>query len=109
VRRAKELSATGNYLDAETALSWGLVNHVVPHEELLPFCRSLAADIISNDQSGVRRIVQTYDEGFLLAGDEAWNNELQVSGDWLRAGHGSAEQVEARRQAVMSRGREQAG
>jgi enoyl-CoA hydratase/carnithine racemase len=26
VRRARELSATGNYLDAETALAWGLVD-----------------------------------------------------------------------------------
>ncbi len=42
VRRAKELSTTGNFLDAPTALSWGLVNHVVPHEELLPFCSSWA-------------------------------------------------------------------
>ena len=30
LRRARELSATGNFLDAETALAWGLVNHVVP-------------------------------------------------------------------------------
>lgn len=33
VRRAKELSSTGNFLDAQTALTWGLVNHVVPHGE----------------------------------------------------------------------------
>src|SRR5262245_56125120 len=50
-RRARELSATGNFLDAPTALAWGLVNHVVPHDELLPFCRGLAADIVSNDQA----------------------------------------------------------
>ena len=37
VGRAKEMSITGNYVDAETALAWGLVNHVVPHDELLPF------------------------------------------------------------------------
>ena len=43
VRRARELSATGNFLDAETALAWGLVNHVVAHDELLPFCRKLAS------------------------------------------------------------------
>src|SRR5690606_468113 len=36
VRRARELSATGNFLDARTALAWGLVNHVVAHHELLP-------------------------------------------------------------------------
>ena len=46
VRRARELSLTGNFLDAETALAWGLVNHVVAHDDLLPTCRQLAADIV---------------------------------------------------------------
>src|SRR5919109_683723 len=75
VRRARELSATGNFLDAQTALTWGLVNHVVPHSELLPFCRQLAADIVSNDQDGVRRVLATYDEGSLTTADEWWNIE----------------------------------
>ena len=37
--RAKQLSFTGNYLDAETACRWGLVNEVLPPDELLPYCR----------------------------------------------------------------------
>src|ERR1051326_1398952 len=37
IARAKQMSITGNYVDAATALAWGLVNHVVPHDELLPF------------------------------------------------------------------------
>ena len=56
------MSITGNYIDAPTALAWGLVNEVVPHDELLPYCRKLAADIVSNDQLGVRRMLQTYNE-----------------------------------------------
>ena len=43
VRRAKEMSATGNFVDAATALSWGLVNHVVAHDELMAAARRLAA------------------------------------------------------------------
>src|SRR4051794_27899681 len=70
VRRAKELSATGNFLDAQTALTWGLVNHVVPHDELLPFARAIAADIVSNDQDGVRHVIDTYDAGNLTTRDE---------------------------------------
>ena len=30
INRAKELSLTGNFLDAQTAYAWGLVNRVVP-------------------------------------------------------------------------------
>jgi len=29
LRRARQMSATGNFVDARTALAWGLVNHVV--------------------------------------------------------------------------------
>ncbi len=36
VRRAREMSYTGNFLTADEALQWGLVNHVVDHAELLP-------------------------------------------------------------------------
>ena len=43
VYRAKALSLTGNYLDAETAERWGLVSHVVEPEALLPTARRLAA------------------------------------------------------------------
>ena len=107
VRRAKELSTTGNFLDAQTALTWGLVNHVVAHEDLLPFARKLAGDIAGNDAAGVRRIKQTYDENLLLAGDAAWQNEGEVSRSWL-ADRDVASQVEARRRAVMERGRNQA-
>ena len=49
IRRAKELSCTGNFLDARTALDWGLVNHVVPHDELMPTVLALAADVVGND------------------------------------------------------------
>lgn len=109
VRRARELSATGNFLDAATALAWGLVNHVVAHDELLPTCRRLAADIVSNDQGGVRRILRTYDEQLLVDGTRAWAIEAEVSGEWLRSGAGTPETVEARRRAVMERGRAQTG
>ena len=35
-------SLTGNFLTAEDALRFGLVNHVVPHEELMPVTMELA-------------------------------------------------------------------
>jgi len=107
VRRAKELSATGNFLDAPTALTWGLVNHVVAHDELLPFCRQLAADIVSNDQDGVRQIIDTYDVGTLTTRDDWWDLEVRRSREWMQSRHALGDSVESRRQAVMERGRKQ--
>jgi len=106
LRRAKELSSTGNFLDARTALTWGLVNHVVPHDELLPSARKLAEDIASNDRAGVRRMLQTYDEGALGTGAEAWALEGRVAGEWQAGGRDGAD-IEARRKAVTERGRTQ--
>jgi enoyl-CoA hydratase len=107
IRRARQMSLTGNYVDASTALAWGLVNAVVAHEQLLPVCRALAADIVSNDQRAVRRVNQTYDEGWLLAGRGAWDLEAEVASAWT-TGFDPA-QVEARRAAIMARGRGQLG
>lgn len=33
-KRAMEMLLTGDFVDARTALAWGLVNHVVPEEQL---------------------------------------------------------------------------
>ena len=108
VRRAKEMSVTGNFVDAPTALAWGLVNHVVAHDDLLPVCRRLAADIASNDQAGVRRLLRTYDDGALVSRAEAAALEVRVSREWMATGQGgSPAEVEARRHQVIDRGRAQ--
>jgi enoyl-CoA hydratase len=106
VRRAKELSTTGNFLDATTALAWGLVNHVVPHDELVPFARRLAADVAGVDRRAVQRMLQTYDEGALLDGAGAWALEGRVAGEWQGGGLDPAV-IEANRKAVVARGRTQ--
>jgi enoyl-CoA hydratase len=106
LRRAREMSATGNFIDAETALAWGLVNHVVPHDELLATVRRLAADIVSNDQAAVRQIYATYDEGGEVTAREAWAVEQRVAGEWQGRGIDPAE-IERRRTEIMERGRTQ--
>jgi enoyl-CoA hydratase/carnithine racemase len=42
ISRVKEISFTGNFIDAAQAERWGLVNRVVAQGELLPVCRRLA-------------------------------------------------------------------
>jgi enoyl-CoA hydratase len=106
VRRAREMSFTGNYVDAETALVWGLVNHVVPHDELLPFTRALAADIVGNDQASVRQLGQIYDEVTSTTVAEGLRLEARHARDWART-NVTPEGVEARRAAIVERGRGQ--
>lgn len=106
VRRARELSLTGNFLDAPTALAWGLVNHVVPHDDLLPFCRKLAADVVSNDQQAVRTILGTYAEAAYATAAPAWDAEAEAARAWQSGGLDPAA-IEARRALVTERGRSQ--
>ena len=105
LRRARELSSTGNFLDAATAYHWGLVNHVVAHDRLLPFARKLAADIAGNDPGGVRQILATYRAGALVSGAEAYEVEQRHSRAWLA--NRSEADFDARRRAVTERGRTQ--
>ena len=106
VRRAREMSFTGNFMGAKEALQFGLVNHVVPHAELLPFTRSIAADIIGNDQPGVRRMKETYAATTGTTVDDGWLVERRMSREWQARGFDPAE-VERRRTAIMERGRQQ--
>jgi len=102
--RAIEMSLTGNFVSAEEALRLGLVNHVVPHDELLPFARGLAADIVSNDQTGVRRLLAHYRRIAKAATlDEAHLIEGYMAEQWTR----DASALADRRQAVTERGRAQ--
>jgi enoyl-CoA hydratase len=106
IRRAREMSITGNFVDAPTALTWGLVNHVVPHDDLLGFARQLATDVVGVPRDGVRRMLETYRETADVTLAEGWQIEGRVSREWLAGGLDSAE-VEARRQAIVDRGRTQ--
>jgi enoyl-CoA hydratase len=108
VARAREMSVTGNFIDAQQAYEWGLVNHVVPHDELLPYCRQLAADCRTIDQLAVRRMLSTYDRNSLVTDEEAWRIEDEVSRSWEGAGFDPAE-IEKRRAGIMARGRDQTG
>jgi enoyl-CoA hydratase len=104
VRRAREMSFTGNFLSAEEALQWGLVNHVVPHDELLAFTRRLALDMIGNDQAGVRQIRATYAE--INAETDGWQIEARDAAAWQRARFDPSVVAE-RRAGIMQRGRTQ--
>lgn len=104
VRRAREMSFTGNFMAADEALQWGLVNHVVPHDELMPFARRIAADIVGNDAAGVRQIRSTY--AAIAHDDDAWETESRDARAWQRSMF-SPEKVAERRADIQARGRTQ--
>lgn len=104
VRRAREMSFTGNFMLADEALARGLVNHVVPHAELVPFTRQIARDIIGNDQPGVRQIRRTYRD--IHADATGWGIEARDGAEWRRNNF-SPEKVAERRTKIQERGRKQ--
>ena len=106
VRRAREMSFTGNFMMADEALACGLVNHVVAHDDLLPFCRKIADDIVGNNQAGVRQIRSTYAEVASQTVAEGWETEARISHEWRKQSF-SADHVEEQRASIMSRGRSQ--
>lgn len=106
ISRAKELSLTGNFLSAERAERWGLVNRVVAAEELLPQARQLAEDMLSVEPDMLVNYRKLIDDGFAASFGEGL--ELEQERASLNAGV-SADDIEARRGAVQARGRGQGG
>ena len=105
ISRAKELSFTGNFLDAATAEAWGLVNRVCEPEALLPAAQKLARDMASIDPAMLKAYKALIDEGYAASFGEGLAIEQRVS----TAANSAVqpEDVEARRLAVQARGRSQ--
>lgn len=107
MRRARQLSFTGNYLDAATALEWGLVNAVVPHDELLDTARALAADMATVPPQNLRAIKAAYAASSAPTVAPSLAAEIDFSTSWLRDGF-SREALAADREAIQARGSSQA-
>ena len=103
---ARRMSLTGDFVDASTALSAGLVTQVVPHAELMPTAHSLAATIAANHQPAVQALHASYRriEGESTA--RGFDLEQEAARAWRRGG-GSAGIAE-RVPGVIARGRDQA-
>ncbi|SHI54098.1 enoyl-CoA hydratase/isomerase family protein [Pseudozobellia thermophila] len=62
--RAMELIMTAGMIDADRALSYGLVNHVVPQGQLLDFCGELAGKISNNSPVAISYAIKAINAGF---------------------------------------------
>jgi enoyl-CoA hydratase len=103
--RARYMSFTGNFVDAATAKSWGLVLDVLPADELLPYCRKLAAEIASCDRATLADIRNLITNGLQTTLAEGLALEGRLSKAAVRRLDRS--QFAATRAAVMSRGKDQ--
>jgi enoyl-CoA hydratase len=105
IHRAKELSFTGNFLNADTAAAWGLVNRVVPAADLLPTCRKLAADMVTTLPHMLPAMKAVIDDGYGLPFAEGL--VLERARSRLTNDSVDASAIEQRRAGIVSRGRTQ--
>lgn len=105
IGRAKELSLTGNYLAADQAERWGLVNRVVAPEALLPAAIGLARDMLSCDPQVLRSYKRVIDAGYATTFADGLRLEAEASR--AHAKQVTPEQIATRRAQVQARGREQ--
>jgi enoyl-CoA hydratase/carnithine racemase len=69
--RAHELILTGEPIDAERALAWGLVNRVVPDGDLLDACRDLLGRVTRHETGAIERQKRLFADWQNLPLDEA--------------------------------------
>lgn len=103
--RARELSLSGNFLDAATADRWGLVNRVVAADALLGAAVALAHDMADIAPGFSRAYKALINDGYAVDFGAAMALEAQRSTAANAAV--SAHAVEAARTAVQERGRRQ--
>ena len=102
ISRSKEMSLTGNFISAQTALEWGLLNRIVAPDELMAAAQALAADMAScipETQAAMKKLI---DQGFDLPLGEAMKLEAETA----KQNHGSVDagDIAARRNDVRARG-----
>ncbi|HVM67748.1 MAG TPA: enoyl-CoA hydratase, partial [Acidimicrobiales bacterium] len=106
INRARQMSCTGDFVDARRAYEWGLVNEVVPHDRLLARAREIASAITSTPKAYVREVRALYDAVTALVGDAAWDRQEDWARGWMRDRFDQA-RLASEREAVVERGSNQ--
>ena len=78
---ARQMSLTGSFVDAETALRIGLLNELVSHDRLLDRAVELAGLIARTNPDAARRIRDLYSVARDTTGQQALDAETQVAHD----------------------------
>ena len=77
--RAMEMVMTAGMIDAATALSYGLVNHVVTQEELIPLAEKIAGKIMRNSSVAIGKAIQAVNANY-TDGVNGFNIEIEQFG-----------------------------
>ncbi len=82
IRRARQMSFTGNYVHAEQALEWGLLNELVAHDALLDRAVELGNDMASISPANMVGIRNAYTTAAKAHDEPALAAEAQYSDAW---------------------------
>lgn len=77
---AKEILFTADMYDSATAQKIGLVNNVVPIEELLEFCKNMAKRIAARGPVAVRYTKEAINDGLEMDLEKAFKHEADLFG-----------------------------
>lgn len=80
IRKARELTFSGEMINAAQALQMGLVNHVVPLAELMPTVLKKVEMILSRSPLAVAEAKKSINQAFDLETEAALENEAQIFG-----------------------------
>ncbi|MSQ14947.1 MAG: hypothetical protein EXR50_03685 [Dehalococcoidia bacterium] len=64
---------TGQHLDAETCERWGLINKIVPQDQLIPYCTQIAEQVLECAPLSVRSMKERFSKGQVMHPLEAWH------------------------------------
>lgn len=78
--RAMEMIMTAGMIDAKTALEYGLINHVVTQEELLPLAEKLGSKIMRNSPRAIAAAIDAINAGF-KDGVDGYKTEIEAFGN----------------------------
>lgn len=101
--RAKEISFTGTPVFAPQAYEWGLVNHVVQPEELLPRAMAMAGEMCACVPHILRQYKAQIEDGYSMPLKDAleWEEARAIES----AREATSQVIEARRKEVLEKGR----
>lgn len=106
INRARQMSLTGNFIDATTAYEWGLVNELCDHDDLLPRAVAMATSIAESDPGAVYELRTMYEMFGHRMDEDAYAEESRWSRRWMRESFDDGA-FESRREGIISRGSSQ--